>query len=227
MPRRIRAERLRSYGPLAWCYDELAAAYSLGRIRAAKHAHLADLQPGERVLYPGVGRGEEALVAARLGAEVTALDCAPQMLDRLRAGRDRDGLELEVVLGDLFSRKGPSDGYDCIAAHFVLDVFEADAVADALAIWIVQLRPGGRLEIADFAPPRGVLNGLLVGAYYGALDLAGWALGLAALHRIYDYESMLAPQGWQLLRRVSFGPYESLTFVESSGTRPGSGSGAG
>lgn len=210
--RRIRSDRLRSYGAVAWCYDELASIGSFGRIRAAKHAQLADLSPGERVLYAGVGRGEEALLAARLGARVTALDCAPQMLDRLRRAAETAELPVETVLGDLFSHRAPEGGYDCIAAHFVLNVFDREQVGEALRHWIAQLRPGGRLCIADFAAAGPGLGGLAARAHFRLVNAAGFVLGLAAWHPLYDYEAMLEPLGWCVVRRVRFGAYESLTF---------------
>ena len=213
-PGRSRAERLRSYGALAWCYDELASAYSAGRIRAAKHAHLADLVPGERVLYVGAGRAEEALVAARLGAKVTVLDCAPEMVDRFRGARDAAGLSGEAVVGDLFTSGAVAGDYDCIAAHFVLNVFSRAVALEALAHLTRQLGPGGRLVTADFAPPSG--SGpirLLAHAYYLPLNLAGWSMGLAAFHGIHDIEAMLETLGWQVAHRTRFGPYEALTAV--------------
>jgi demethylmenaquinone methyltransferase/2-methoxy-6-polyprenyl-1,4-benzoquinol methylase len=162
------------------------------------------------VLYVGVGRGEEALEAARRGADVTGLDCSPAMLDRFRGSLDADGLSARVVVGDLFAHSAPRGGYDCIAAHFVLNVFPRDVVREALGHLAAQLRPGGRIVVADFAPPSGAL-GLLARAYYRLVNLAGWSLGLAALHPIYDYGVMLEALGWKVIRRVKFGPYESLT----------------
>jgi demethylmenaquinone methyltransferase/2-methoxy-6-polyprenyl-1,4-benzoquinol methylase len=175
------------------------------------------------VLYPGVGRGEEAVVAARLGARVTALDCAPAMLERCRRSRDAAGFgdeELRLVLGDLLTHSSPPGGYDCIAAHFVLNVFTKRDLCDALDHLIRQLAPGGRLVVADFAPPAGGWRGLGGHASYWPVSLAGWALGLAALHAVHDVEAALAPRGFALSRRVLFGPYESSTFVSSSVASP-------
>ena len=155
-------------------------------------------------------------MAARLGAEVTALDCAPEMLDRLSASRQRAGVPMEVVLGDLFSHKPSGAGYDCIAAHFVLDAFALPDVEEALDRFTAQLRPGGRLVIADFAVARNLAGRAWIGAYYGLLELVAWSMGLAALHGVYDFEALLRPRGWGLGRRVRFGPYESLTFVDEA-----------
>ena len=56
------------YGLVSGFYDELAAFYSRGRIGATKQSQLQYLKPADRVLYPGVGRGEDAIQAARGGA---------------------------------------------------------------------------------------------------------------------------------------------------------------
>ena len=61
------------YGEVASFYEELADLYSRGRIAASKRSQLVHLAPGDRVLYVGVGRGEDALEAARKGVRVTAV----------------------------------------------------------------------------------------------------------------------------------------------------------
>ena len=67
-------QEVRAYERVAWCYDALARAYSLGRIPAAKAAQLPYLRAGERVGrihsgrhavagVPGHGRVQLRLVA--------------------------------------------------------------------------------------------------------------------------------------------------------------------
>lgn len=197
---------MRSYGAVAWCYDELCAVYSFGCIRAAKRAHLAELVAGERVLYVGVGRGEEAVEAARRGAVVTGVDCSAAMLGRLRRRLDAEGLAAELIEGDLFEHRAPSAGYDVVVAHFVLDLFELPLMREALGHLGAGVAAGGRLVVADFASPRGGLLSRGVSQLnYRAVDLAAAATGLAALHPIHDYPVELERLGHQVIRREGFG----------------------
>ena len=207
---------------MAWCYDAVADCYSLGRVRAAKRAHLREVGPGDRVLYAGAGTGEEALLAAQRGARVAAVDCSPAMLDRLRRRFEAAGASADLYLQDLFEHRAPGDGYDVVAAHFVLNVFAPGAMRAALAHLAAQLRPGGRLVVADFAPASGGrLARRVARSYFRSIDLAGWALGLAALHPLYDTAAAADGLGLRITRRERFRPlaagpplYESWTAVK-------------
>jgi ubiquinone/menaquinone biosynthesis C-methylase UbiE len=53
---------------------------------AAEHVvSLADMRPGDKVLDLGTGTGNAALLAARAGADVTAVDPSPRLLEVARA----------------------------------------------------------------------------------------------------------------------------------------------
>ncbi len=144
-PRRDAASRVTRprYDPVAWCYQELAAAYSLGQIRAAKISQLPELAAGSRVLYAGVGRGEDALLAARRGVVVTGLDCSAAMLRRFRRQLRRQQLEAEIVRADLFEHEVAGPGYDAVAANFVLNVFPVEQMRRLLAHLGSLVRPAG------------------------------------------------------------------------------------
>ncbi len=53
-----------------------------GEIRAVKAAPLEYFQSKQRVLYAGVGGGEDAALAANRGVALTLLDLSPAMLER-------------------------------------------------------------------------------------------------------------------------------------------------
>lgn len=194
----------RSYDSVAWCYDEIAAFYSLGGIGRAKASQVLHIEPGERVFYAGVGRGREAVLAAQRGAILTGLDAAPAMLSRLQRNLLRAGAAAELVCGDFFDHV-PAAPYDVAVANFFLNVFSPCEMRRALAHLVSLVAPGGRVMIADFAPPRGSLaSRLACRAYYRPVSLAAFATGLAALHPIYDYEREFEGLGLRLIRRDEF-----------------------
>ena len=198
------SRNLQSYGAVAWCYDEVAALYSLGRIGLAKACQVSLLEPGERVLYAGAGRGSEAVLAAQRGARVTALDVSPAMLSRLQRRLDRVGSHAELLCGDYLEHE-PRERYDVVVANFFLNLFAPEDMRRALARLVSWVRPGGRVMIADFAPPRGSwATRIACRAYYRPVSLAAAALRLAALHPIYDYEREFDALGLSLLRRDEF-----------------------
>jgi demethylmenaquinone methyltransferase/2-methoxy-6-polyprenyl-1,4-benzoquinol methylase len=184
-----------AYGPVAGLYDELARLYSRGRIGLTKELSLEFVNPGDRVLYPGVGRGAEALEAARKGALVTGVDLSPEMLARFRAGLDREGLDARLIEADV-SRHRPSEPYDVVVANYFLNLFDAVAARAMLEILGRSLRPGGLLVITDFARPQGAAPGRwATELHYRPVNWIAWILGLCALHPILDYPTLLLEVG--------------------------------
>lgn len=180
-----------SYEGVASFYDELASLYSLGRIDASKRCQIELLEPGERVLFAGVGRGRDALAAARRGAEVTAVDLSPRMLARFQADLDREGLSATVIRGDIAEHRAPG-GYDTVVAHYFLNLYDETEARQMLAVLIALTRPGGRIFVADFAPGEGSRIGRwLTALYYHPLNWIAWALGYCALHPILVYPELV------------------------------------
>src|SRR6478735_3496059 len=84
------------YQRVATVYDGLAEVYSGGGIRRAKLAHLAWVEPGQRVLYVGAGTGLEAVAARSEGAQVTLIDTSSAMLERARRRFERSRLVVDA-----------------------------------------------------------------------------------------------------------------------------------
>jgi demethylmenaquinone methyltransferase/2-methoxy-6-polyprenyl-1,4-benzoquinol methylase len=195
----------------AWFYEPLARLYSLGKIEAAKASQLEVMGPGDRVLYVGVGAGEDAVLAARRGVELTCIDLSARMLARARAKLDREGLSGELIRGNVFEHDR-IDHYDVVAANFFLNCFERGPMRRMLRHLSRLVRPGGRLLIADVAIPSG--NGIqrLVHRGYNGVGIAlYWAMGLVPLHPIYDYRRYFGESGLRCtrvrdFRVIPFGP---------------------
>ena len=187
-----------SYGSISGIYDWLAAAYSFGRIGASKRDALATISRNDRVLFAGVGRGEDALLAARQGARVTAIDLAPSMLKHVSNRFDRDGLALEAICGDV-AKHEPADCYDVVVANYFLNLFEVDRARAMLRHLGSLVCPGGCLILADFARPEGgMFARLITEAYYRPANWIAWAFGYCALHPILDYAQLMTGMDYQI-----------------------------
>ena len=71
-------------------------------------------RPGERLLDVGCGLGEVAVRAARAGAEVTAIDLSPEMIER--AGRRPEPVDWQV--GDCQALPFEDDSFDVVVSSF-------------------------------------------------------------------------------------------------------------
>jgi SAM-dependent methyltransferase len=111
---------------------------------------IAALQPreGDAFLDVATGTGEVALRAARAGAEVTALDIAPRLLELARAKTGAGAIRFD--LGDARSLPYGDSSFDTVASSFGI-VFAPDqeTVAGELAR---VTRPGGRLGLTAWCP---------------------------------------------------------------------------
>jgi SAM-dependent methyltransferase len=89
-----------------------------------------DLRPGERVLDVACGLGEIAARAARAGAEVTAIDLAPDMIERA----SRRPEPVDWWIGDCQSLPFDDDSFDVVVSSFgVIFAPEPQRAADELA----------------------------------------------------------------------------------------------
>ena len=110
----------------------------------------------ERVLYAGVGGGEDAVMAARKGAHVTVIDLSPRMLAKASERIAAAGLEgqVECIRGDILEHDRHGY-YDVVCANFFLNVFVEPVMREMMQYLVSLLRPGGMLLIADLAPVEG------------------------------------------------------------------------
>lgn len=147
---------------------------------------------GLRVLELGCGLGLPSLLAARLGAEVTASDWAPDALALLAGNAERNTVELDLLRLDWFapeaawrdpsglgrtgsdavgpasrrSRPGPPTWPLVIAADVL---YERRHVAPLLATLDLVLAPGGEAWVADPGRPP-------ARRFWPAAVAAGWTV---------------------------------------------------
>lgn len=193
-----------SYQKVAWLYQPIAGMFSWGNIRKVKASQIPYLEPGDRVLYPGAGGGEDAVLAAQAGARVTVLDLAPAMVERTRRAFDRAGVSGEFLVGD-FMEHDPDEPYDAVAANFFLNVFPEPVMPTVLAHAVEIVRPGGLILIGDVAPPQGGRFARAFQHVYAFLGNIGfWAIGLAPRAAPLDYPKHLDAAGLDLVATHDF-----------------------
>lgn len=128
-------------------YEEVAE-----RLRPASEDLVAalDVQPGERVLDIAAGSGNATIEAARRGADVTASDLTPAMIDLGSARTRAMGLDVPWVEADAQALPFPDDAFD-VAMSVFGSIFapEPGRVAAEMARVV---RPGGRVGMAAWVP---------------------------------------------------------------------------
>jgi SAM-dependent methyltransferase len=110
----------------------------------------ATVTAADAVIDVACGTGNAALAAARRGAHVIGVDCAPRLLE-VAARRSRDaGLGLDLREGDLLALPADEDSADVVLSVFGV-VFASDPVAALGEIRRV-LRTGGRVIVSAWVP---------------------------------------------------------------------------
>ena len=152
-----RAERIRQmFDQVAAGYDARNRLFSADRDRAWRRraASLAGLRPGQTALDLCTGTGKlahELLPYVGQSGRVIGVDFSPAML---ALARQREP-NVQFRLGDVARLSEADASVDAVTIGFGLrNLVDRDA---ALREMVRVLRPGGRLVILEFAPPRGVL----------------------------------------------------------------------
>jgi ubiquinone/menaquinone biosynthesis C-methylase UbiE len=115
------------------------------------------ISPGARVLDVAAGTGNAAIPAARKGAEVTASDLTPSLLDAGREAAEAEGLELEWVEADAENLPFEDASFDVVMS--AIGVMFAPHHQDAADELVRVTRPGGTIGLLSWTP-EGMLGAL-------------------------------------------------------------------
>ena len=121
-----------------------------GRAATEQLLERASIGRETRVLDAGCGVATTAVtIARRFGADVTAVDIAPLMLERARAAIEAAGVEdhVHVQEGDILALDFPDDAFDVVIAEAVtMFVDRARAARELIRV----CRRGGRVLATEF-----------------------------------------------------------------------------
>ena len=113
--------------------------------------------PGMRVLDVAAGTGNASIPAAERGAEVTASDLTPELLEAGRRRAEDAGVELEWIEGDAEQLPFGDESFDVVmSAIGVMFAPHHQAAADEL---VRVCRPGGTIGLLSWTP-EGMIGAL-------------------------------------------------------------------
>jgi phosphatidylethanolamine/phosphatidyl-N-methylethanolamine N-methyltransferase len=185
-------------------YSLIAPFYDLAldrATRAARRASIASLEPGKRVLLPGIGTGLD-LPFLPSDREYVGIDLTHAMLARI----PRQNQDLNLVQGDAMRLPFAEDCFDHVVMHLIVAVVPQPALALAEAARV--LKPGGTLLVFDkfllpgrAAPLRRLAN-VLVSQLATRLDVVFEDLLPQAPRLRLESDQPAAFSGWFRLLRL-------------------------
>ena len=110
----------------------------------------ADIQPGQKVLDVGCGVATTAIeIAQQFGAQVTAADISPLMLERAKANARSAKVEarVEIMWADILNLPFPDNSFDRVIAEAVTMFVDRPQAAREL---VRVCKPGGLVLTTEF-----------------------------------------------------------------------------
>ena len=120
-----------------------------GSVFSEFESFFKQLPPSQDILDLGCGQGRDALIAARLGHKVTAVDTAESGLKQLQQQSEDEGLRITTVLHDI-TTYSPFSSFDVVVLdrvlHMLVDSQLIDQMLKQVDAWV---RTGSYVMIAD------------------------------------------------------------------------------
>lgn len=117
---------------------------------AAQLVKFSGVRPGQRLLDVGCGTGVVSITAARHGAQVTALDLTPALLERARHNGEVAGVSVTWREGDVEALPFEGESFDVVVSQYghMFAPRPEVAVGEMLRV----LKPGGTIAFSTWPP---------------------------------------------------------------------------
>jgi len=132
---------------IAGDFGEIAKIYPRG---AEEFVSRLGITPGMKVLDVACGTGNTALPEARLGAHVTGVDIAPNLLEQARSNASNEGFQIQFDEGDAEALPYADSSFEAVVTMFgAMFAPRPELVAAELKR---VCRPGGFIAMANWTP---------------------------------------------------------------------------
>lgn len=136
-----------AWDTIAAGFDKFVTPYSM--IWGEDALRRINIQPGVRFLDVAAGSGAVSIPAARLGAEVVAVDISPEMIERLKARAREEGIpNLDARVMDGQALRFSDNTFDLSASLNGVSLFPD--MSKGLSEIVRVTRPGGQVVIIAF-----------------------------------------------------------------------------
>jgi SAM-dependent methyltransferase len=143
-------ESLKQRQKATWMAGDFGEIAKYGEAGAAEFIARLGLQPGYRVLDVGCGSGNQSLPAARIGADVTGVDIATNLLEQARSRAAAEGLPATFQEGDAEQLPFGDNAFDVVVSMFGA-MFAPRPELVSLELTRVCI-PGGRIAMGNWTP---------------------------------------------------------------------------
>jgi ubiquinone/menaquinone biosynthesis C-methylase UbiE len=177
-------------------YDPFTRLFGFDGVRRALIDQAA-LQPHFRVLDVGCGTGTLAILVKRLhpAIQVVGLDPDPRVLARARRKAERAGVSVQFDRGFSDALGYPDRAFDRVFSSMMFHHLDEGDKEPTLREIRRVLKPGGRLELLDFAGPDAHGHGVLGRVIHSHARLRG-----NAVTRVLD---LMVWAGFDLPKKVA------------------------
>jgi SAM-dependent methyltransferase len=117
----------------------------------------AGIQSGMRVLDVAAGTGNASIPAAQAGAQVTASDLTPELLDAGRSRAESEGVELDWQVADAENLPFDDESFDVVMSS--IGVMFAPHHQEAADELVRVCKPGGTIGLLSWTP-EGMIGAL-------------------------------------------------------------------
>lgn len=184
-------------------YDRGMRILTLGRLERVHRDIAARLEAGDVVLDLGCGTGALAVMLARRGMRVTAVDVSAAMLSQAARRLRQEGLQEQVTLREMgavdLDTAFPDGCFDAVTSTLVFSELSGDEIDYTLAECRRILRAGGRLLIADEVLPDSVLGRVATAVFRLPFAVLAFLLTQNTTRRVAALAARIEEAGYRML----------------------------